>query len=65
VFGEGTAECIDIHFKEGIIQSFYNGIRHKPDTTFGNVKGDVIADKQAGFKPGNFCSVIRGSAWPI
>lgn len=52
------------HFKEGIIQSFYNGIRHKPDTTFGNVKGDVIADKEASFKPGNFCSVIRGSAWP-
>lgn len=52
------------HFKEDIIQTFYNGIRHKPDTTFGNVKGDVIADKQAGFKPGNFCSVIRGSAWP-
>jgi hypothetical protein len=50
-------------FKEGIIQSFYDGIKHKPDTTFGNVKGDVIADKQADFKPGNFCSVIRGSAW--
>jgi HD superfamily phosphodiesterase len=50
-------------FKEGIIQSFYDGIKHKPDTTFGNVKGDVIADKQASFKPGNFCSVIRGSAW--
>jgi HD superfamily phosphodiesterase len=50
-------------FKEGIIQSFYDGIKHKPDTTFGNVKGDVIADKQARFKPGNFCSVIRGSAW--
>jgi hypothetical protein len=51
------------HFKEGIIQSFYNGIRHKPHTTFGNVKGDVIADKESGFKPGNFCSVIRASAW--
>lgn len=50
-------------FKEGIIQSFYNGIKHKPDTTFGNVKGDVIADKETGFRLGNFCSVIRGSAW--
>lgn len=50
-------------FKEGIIQSFYNGIKHKPNTTFGNVKGDVIADKETGFRPGNFCSVIRGSAW--
>ncbi len=52
------------HFKEDIIQTFYNGIRHKPETTFGNVKADVIADKEPGFRRGNFCSVIRESAWP-
>ena len=51
------------HFKEDIIQAFYDGIRHKPDTTFGNVKADVIADKEPHFRRGNFCSVIRGSAW--
>lgn len=51
-------------FKEEIIQTFYNGIRHKPETTFGNVKADVLADKDAGFVRGNFCSVIRDSAWP-
>jgi HD domain len=52
------------HFKEDIIQAFYDGIKHKPDTTFGNVKADVLADKDPTFKRGNFCSVIRGSAWP-
>jgi hypothetical protein len=52
------------HFKEDIIQSFYEGIKAKPDTTFGNVKADVLADKDPTFKRGNFCSVIRGSAWP-
>src|SRR5258707_45802 len=51
------------HFKEDIIQAFYDGIGHKPDTTFGNVKADVIADKEPHFQRGNFCSVIRGSAW--
>ena len=51
-------------FKEDIIQAFYDGIRHKPDTTFGNVKADVIADKEPGFRKGNFCSVIRASRWP-
>ena len=50
-------------FKEDIIQAFYDGIRHKPDTTFGNVKADVIADKEPYFHRGNFCSVIRGSHW--
>jgi hypothetical protein len=48
-------------FKEDIIQAFYDGIKHKPDTTFGNVKADVIADKQPQFVKGNFCSVIRAS----
>ena len=51
------------HFKEDIIQAFYDGIKHKPDTTFGNVKADVLADKDPAFKRGNFCGVIRGSAW--
>ena len=50
-------------FKEDIIQAFYDGIKHKPETTFGNVKADVLADKDAAFRRGNFCSVIRGSAW--
>lgn len=52
------------HFKEDIIQAFYDGIQHKPETTFGNVKADVLADKDPRFVRGNFCSVIRGSAWP-
>src|SRR5260370_4597646 len=49
------------HFKEGIIQTFYDGIEHKPNTTFGNVKADVLADKDPHFHRGTFCSVIRGS----
>jgi len=51
------------HFKEDILQAFYDGIHHKPETTFGNVKADVLADKDPNFKRGNFCSVIRNSMW--
>jgi HD domain len=51
------------YFKEDIIQAFYDRIKHKPETTFGNVKADVLADKDPSFRRGNFCSVIRGSAW--
>jgi hypothetical protein len=50
-------------FKEDILQAFYDGIKHKPDTTFGNVKADVLADKDPHFHAGNFCSVIRSSKW--
>jgi hypothetical protein len=51
------------NFKDDIIQAFYDGIKHKPETTFGNVKADVLAYKDPHFHRGNFCSVIRGSAW--
>ena len=50
-------------FKEDIIQAFYDGIKDKPETAFGNVKADVLADKDPSFRRRNFCSVIRGSAW--
>ena len=50
-------------FKEEIIQAFYDAIHPRPETTFGNVKTDVLADKDPVFRPMNFCKVIRGSAW--
>jgi len=50
-------------FKEDIIRAFYDGIKHKPQTTFGNVKSDVIADKEPGSQRTNFCSIIRISPW--
>ena len=51
------------HFKEDIIQAFYDGNKHKPETTFGNANADVLADKDPHFSRVNFCSVIRASAW--
>src|SRR5271168_4521649 len=51
------------NFKEDIIQAFYDGIKHKPETTFGNVKADVLADKDPKFQRMNFCSIIRDSQW--
>ena len=51
-------------FKEEIIQAFYDGFHHKPETTFGTVNADVLADKDPHFTPINFCRVIRSSAWP-
>lgn len=52
------------NFKEGIIHHFAEGTRKKPETTFGNVKADVLALKMPEYKRINFCSLILGSAWP-
>lgn len=49
--------------EEEITQAFYDGIKHKPQTTLGNIKTDVLADKDARFIPMNFCSIIRQSRW--
>nr|WP_047169200.1 HD domain-containing protein [Sphingomonas sp. Y57] len=51
------------NFKEGIIANFAAGIEHKPLTTFGNVKADVLALKSADYVRQNFCAMILGSAW--
>ncbi|MGE8411062.1 MAG: HD domain-containing protein [Pseudomonas sp.] len=50
-------------FKECILCAFADGLRHRPQTTFGNVKTDVLADQQPGFEPMNFVEVIRRSPW--
>jgi HD superfamily phosphodiesterase len=50
-------------FKEEIISAFYGCFTRKPDTTFGTVNDDVLADKDKHFVRTNFCDVIRKSAW--
>jgi hypothetical protein len=51
------------NFKEGIIDAFAKGTIKKPETTFGNVKADVLALKDSSYKRLNFCSIILGSTW--
>jgi HD domain-containing protein len=50
-------------FEEDLLQAFYDGIKHKPQTTFGNVNADVLADRDPHFHRGDYCSVIRDSRW--
>ena len=51
-------------FKKEIVESFAQGLRHRPETTFGNVKADVLAHTEPGFKRMNFVEIIQNSAWP-
>ena len=50
-------------FEDDIIQAMYDGIKHKPDTTYGTVNADVMADKDPRFVRGDFCRVVRASRW--
>ncbi|MEV8392966.1 MULTISPECIES: HD domain-containing protein [unclassified Streptomyces] len=51
-------------FKRRILQAFTEGIEHRPETTFGNVKADVLARFSPGFVRTDFVDVIENSAWP-
>ncbi|SAK46735.1 HD domain-containing protein [Caballeronia ptereochthonis] len=53
----------EANFKEGIIDAFAQGTIKKPESTFGNVKADVLALKDPTYRRLNFCSIILGSAW--
>lgn len=51
-------------FKRAIVDAFAEGFRHRPDTTFGTVNGDVLEHRVPGYRHVDFVDVIEGSAWP-
>ena len=50
-----------VNFKESIIQAFADGMAHRPETVFGTMNADVLAEKLPGYEPPNFCALIRAS----
>ncbi|WP_399087792.1 HD domain-containing protein [Streptomyces sp. BBFR2] len=68
VTAEERAAVVAAHprpdFKNGILAAFTEGIKDRPETTFGNVKADVLAHYVPGFVRGDFVEVIKGSDWP-
>ncbi|WP_067541964.1 HD domain-containing protein [Nocardia crassostreae] len=51
-------------FKRSILAAFTDGIAHRPATTFGNVKADVLERFSPGYVRPNFVDVIESSACP-
>ena len=50
-------------FKQGILQAFIDGFRHKPDTTYGNINSDVCDRYLPEYKRPNFCDFVLQSPW--
>lgn len=50
-------------FEHAIIDAFYEGLKHRPDSTFGTFNDDFLAFKDPGFRRGDLCSVILHSPW--
>lgn len=68
VSAEQRAAVVAAHprpdFKNQILAAFTEGIKDRPETTFGNVKADVLAHYVPGFVRGDFVEVIKASDWP-
>jgi hypothetical protein len=50
-------------FKKNIIRAFYDGMKRRPESTFGTVNDDVLACCDTRFKRVDFCSIILQSPW--
>jgi hypothetical protein len=50
-------------FKNRIIAAFNDGMKHRPDSTFGTMNDDVLAHFDPTFRRENFVDIILGNGW--
>jgi hypothetical protein len=50
-------------FANRMIEAFYQGMKHRPDSTFGTFNDDFLAFKDPTFRRVDLCNVIFGSPW--
>lgn len=51
------------NFKRDILAAFNDGMKHRPESTFGTMNDDVLAHFDPSFRRGNFVDVIQSNAW--
>ncbi|MGD8165737.1 HD domain-containing protein [Herbiconiux sp. P16] len=50
-------------FKNQFLQTFHEGLRHRPDTTYGTINADILEHFVPGFHRGSMVDRIVGSPW--
>ena len=51
-------------FKRRILAAFNDGMKHRPDSTFGTVNADVLERFDPAFVRDNFVDIILNNTWP-
>lgn len=51
-------------FKNRILSAFFEGNRHRPNSTFGNMNADVLAHFDPSFVRADLVELIRTNSWP-
>jgi hypothetical protein len=51
-------------FKQRILAAFNDGMKHRPESTFGTMNADVLAHCDATFERVDFVDLILNNSWP-
>ncbi|MFJ3473430.1 HD domain-containing protein [Microbacterium maritypicum] len=51
-------------FKTGFLHAFHDGLKDRPNTTYGTINADILAHFEPGFRRGDMVERITESAWP-
>ncbi|MDQ0595073.1 HD superfamily phosphodiesterase [Chryseobacterium ginsenosidimutans] len=49
--------------KKNIITTFFDGFKHKPHTTYGNINSDICACMIPNYQQPDYCNLILNSPW--
>ncbi|MFJ1767494.1 HD domain-containing protein [Amycolatopsis sp. NPDC088138] len=65
---EQVGEIVAVHprgeFKNEFLHAYFDGLKHRPETTNGTVNSDVLEHFLPGFRRTTTVERITGSAWP-
>jgi len=50
-------------FETAMIDAFHEGLKHRPDSTFGTLNEGYLAYRDPEFRRGDICGVMLGSPW--
>jgi hypothetical protein len=51
-------------FKQRILRAFTDGMKHRPQTTFGTMNADVLEHFDSSFVRDDFVDIILKNSWP-
>jgi hypothetical protein len=51
-------------FKNEFLRAFHEGLKHRPNTTYGTVNADILEHFEPDFHRGSMVERIAGSPWP-
>jgi hypothetical protein len=51
-------------FKNGFIRALHDGVKHRPQTTYGAINADALEHHSPGFPRINLVDRVMNSAWP-